>query len=132
MKLISARFSVVTVADKPGTYFLYPLQPSKRGVEGGIAFRDGKLVWAQKVWGSYSGASSASDSAKAVFAAIESATAASGKTASVSTTVQRVPDIEFKTVTLDFGRRKVVISSVDATPKEGGKQVSVTESVHSE
>jgi hypothetical protein len=132
MKEVSARFTVVPVSGQPNTFFLSEKKPPNVRVIGGIEFKEGKLTWIQRSWGNFIGLDSATDAAKAIYAALESASSASGTSATISTRVQRVPDIEFKTVTLDFGRRRVTISSTDATPNAGGKQMDVTESVRAQ
>ncbi len=132
MKEASGRFTVVPVTGRPNTFFLSESQPPNVQVIGGIEFKEGRLTWVQRSWGSFSGPSSSTDATNAVYAALESASLAAGTAATISTKIQRVPDIEFKTVTVDFGRHKVIITSTDGTSRTGGKQVSVTESIHAQ
>jgi len=129
MKEVSAKFTIVPVTGQNDTCFLSESKPPNVNVIGGLAFKNGRLSWIQRSWGNFSGASTATEATKALFAAIESAGAAEGTAANVSTKVQRVPEIEFKTITFEFGRRKVVMTSSEGSPKAGGKQVSITESV---
>jgi hypothetical protein len=130
MKEISARFTVVPVTGQPDTFFLRDSNQRNGQILGGVTFKGGKISWIQRSWGSFSGQSKAADAVNALFAAVESASSVAGTTARISTKTQRVPDIEFKAVTLDFGQRKVTIMLSDATPEAGGKGVSITESVH--
>ena len=69
------------------------------------------------------------EASKALFSAIESATAASGAAATITTKVHRVPGGEFKTVHFEFGNRKVTFTTTEGDASVGGAQVSVDESI---
>jgi hypothetical protein len=129
MKQIKAHFEVVTVTGQPDTFFLYEGKRPNLRVVGGVAFQSGRVSWVQRTWGNFEGKTSAVDVSGALYSAIESATSASGASATITTKVHRVPGIEFKTVTFDFSDRRVTMTTSEGDAAHGGKQVGIDESI---
>lgn len=129
MNEIRLRFEVVTVTGQPNTFFLLDGKPPNGNVIGGVSFENGRLTWIQRKWGSFDGMVSSIEVSKAFFAAVESASFASGAKATVSTSSQRVPGMEFKTVNIDFLGRRITVLTTEAETSKGGLQVSIDESV---
>jgi len=132
MKRAEANFHVVSVSGQVDMFFLSESKPPNVQVIGGISFRNGRLSWIQRTWGNFDGDNNAADIAKAIFAALESATVASGSEATITTTLQRVPGLEFRTINYQFPGRKVTVTTTEDASRRGGSQVSVEESISSE
>lgn len=126
---VRARFHVVPLQGSPDMYFLSETKPPNVRVLGAIRFSNRRLVWAQRNWGQFEGKVTSTDVSKTMFAAIESATAAAGTSATVSTKIQRIPGAEFKSIYFDFPGRKITITSTDGDASRGGKQISIEESI---
>jgi hypothetical protein len=121
-------FHVVPVAGgATETYFLSESKPPKVDVIGGIAFKNDRLTWIQRSWGNFAGRKQANEATKALFSAIESATAATGSTAVVSSVNHRTPGVEFRTLHFDFPGRRVTVINSDG--KDTGHSVGVTEAI---
>lgn len=129
MKEINSRYHVVTVTGQPDTFFVSDGKPPNIRVIGGVAFVGGRLSWIQRNWGSFEGKVNSVEVSKALFSALESAANSSGASATISTKVQRVPGVEFKTVTFEFAGRRVTMTSTDGDSKHGGQQVGIEESI---
>ena len=129
IKEIKSRFEVVTVAGQPNTFFVYDGKPPHGNVIGGVAFQNGRLSWIQRTWGSFEGKVNSVEVSKALFSALESASSVSGTADAITAKSQRVPGIEFKTVTFEFPGRRITMTTTEAEPKNGGLQVSIDESV---
>lgn len=129
MQEVRTRFHVVPLQGNADMYFLSESKPPNVRVLGGISFSNGRLVWAQRNWGQFEGKVTSTDVSKTMFAAIESATAAAGTSATVSTKIQRIPGAEFKSIYFDFPGRKITITSTDGDASNGGKQLSIEESI---
>src|SRR5690606_2933230 len=119
-----ANFHVVSVSGQVDMFFLSESKPPNVQVIGGISFRNGRLSWIQRTWGNFDGDNNAADIAKAIFAALESATVASGSEATITTTLQRVPGLEFRTINYQFPGRKVTVTTTEDASRRGGSQVS--------
>lgn len=131
MKQAEATFHVVSVSGQSDMFFLSESKPPNVEVIGGISFKNGRLTWIQRTWGNFHGEAKAADIAKAIFAAIESATVASGSDATITTALQRVPGLEFRTINYQFPGRKVTVTTTEGDSRRGGSQVSIEESVSS-
>jgi hypothetical protein len=83
----------------------------------------------ERNWGFFEGKITSTEVMNAIFSALESAITAAGTASKVSTEVNRVPGIEFKSVYFEFPGRKITIGSEDWTSKEGRKLLSIAESV---
>lgn len=124
MAEVRTHFRVIPVTGKPDMFFLAASNaPAK--VIGGISFKDGRLTWVQRNWGSFDDTARADEVARALYSAIESATAATGARASITTKVDRVPGTEFRSTYFQFPGRKVALLSTDGD----NKQVTVDESI---
>lgn len=128
MKELHAHFHVVAVTGNSNMFFLSESKPPNVSVIGGVSFEKGRLAWIQRNWGSFTGKVNSVEVTKALFSAIESAMAASGASAVVSTSVQRIPGAEFTSVCFVFPGRKITVSTTDGDAKYG-QQVSIEESV---
>lgn len=128
MKELHARFHVIAVTGNNNMFFVSESKPPNASVIGGVSFKSGRLAWIQRNWGSFSEKVNPVEVTKALFSAIESATAASGASAIISTSVHRIPGAEFKSVYFDFPGRKITVSTTDGDTKYG-QQVSIEESV---
>jgi hypothetical protein len=126
---VNANFRVSSVTGQPTTFFLSSVDRANSPSIGSIAFTNGRLTWAQRTWGSYVASDSAADVSKALYSAIESASAASGSAAAVAVTTRRVPGITFVTTYFRFKDRTVTMLVSDGDAANGGRQVSVTESI---
>lgn len=92
-------------------------------------FENGRLAWIQRNWGLFHENASSGEVATALFAAVGSAKAVSRAPAAVSTTVQRTPGLESKSVDFTFpSRRKITLQITEGGAKYG-KQVTIDESV---
>lgn len=129
MQEVRTRFHVVPLQGNPDMYFLSETKPPNVRILGAIRFANGRLVWAQRNWGKFEGKVTSTEVSKTMFAAIESATAEAGTSATVSTKVQRIPGAEFRSIYFDFPGRKVTITSTDGDASHGEKQVSIEESI---
>ena len=129
MTAVASRFRVIPVTGKPDMFFLSERDAPNAKVIGGISFKNGRLSWVQRNWGSFDGSARADEVAKALYSAIESATTATGSSASVSTKINRVPGTEFRSTYFDFPGHKVSITVADGNSAHGGKQVTVDESI---
>lgn len=133
MKAIKPYFEVVSVSGQPNKFFLYEGKRPNLRLAGGVEFHNGRLSWAQRTWGNFEGKADSVKVSKALYSAIESAATASGFSAVVTTKNQRVPGIEFNTVTFDFPSRRVTMTTSEAeTNQQGGKQVGIEESIRVE
>jgi hypothetical protein len=126
---VAARFRAIPVTGTPDMFFLSDRDAPNAKVIGAISFKNGHLNWVQRNWGSFDGSARADEVAKALYSAIESATAATGSAASVSTKINRVPGTEFRSTYFDFPGHKVSITVTDGDSTHGGKQVTVDESI---
>ncbi len=132
MKALNARFHVFPAKGNTNVFFLSDAEPPNLSVIGNVSFKDGRLDWIQREWGHFSGTSNPVEVSKALFSAIESAKAASGESAVVSTSVKRIPGAEFKTVYFSFPGRRVSLGIIDGDAKSKyGQQVNINESVSS-
>ncbi len=129
MTEVGERFRVISVTGNPDMFFLAERDAPNNNVIGGISFSKGRLNWVQRNWGSFDGSARADDVAKALHSAIESATAATGSSAIVSTKINRVPGTEFRSTYFQFPGRKVSFTVADGDSTNGGKQVTVDESI---
>jgi hypothetical protein len=129
MTEVGARFRVIPVTGSPDMFFLSDKDAANANVIGGISFKDGRLTWVQRNWGSFDGSARADEVAKALYSAIESATTATGSSAIVSTKINRVPGTEFRSTYFQFPGHKVSITVTDGDSTNGGKQVTVDESI---
>lgn len=128
MKELRAHFHVVTVTGSSNMFYLSESKPPNVSVIGGVSFENGRLAWIQRNWGSFAGKVNSVAVTKALFSAIDSAKAASGASAVVNTSVQRVPGAEFKSVYFVFPDRKITVSTTDGDAKYG-QQVRIEESI---
>lgn len=132
MKTLDAHLYVIPVKGNTNAFFVSDAEPPNISVIGNIIFKDGRLDWIQREWGHFSGTSNPVEVSKALFSAIESAKSASGESAVVSTTVQRIPGAEFKTIYFSFPGRRVSLGIIDGDAKSTyGQQVNINESVSS-
>ena len=129
MNEAQSRFTIVPLTGNPDTVFFSDRKAPNINVIGGVTFANGKLVSAQRNWGSFNGKVSPIEIHKALFAALEHATAQSGTQAVVTTSLQRIPGTEFKSIYFEFPGRRVYLSASDADPAQGGKSVSIEEAV---
>ncbi|WP_162350077.1 hypothetical protein [Pseudoxanthomonas gei] len=129
MTEVAARFRVIPVTGSPDMFFLSDKNAPSANVIGGISFKNGRLSWVQRNWGSFDGSARADEGAKALYSAIESATTATGSSASISTKINRVPGTEFRSTYFEFPGHKVSITVTDGDSTHGGKQVTVDESI---
>jgi hypothetical protein len=129
MQEVRARFHVVPLQGSSETFFLSETKPPNIRVLGSIRFANGRLSWVQRNWGQFEGKVNSTEVSKTLFAAIESATAEAGASATVSTKVQRVPGAEFRSIYFEFPGRKITVTSTDGDASHGGKQVSIEESI---
>lgn len=128
MKELRAHFHVVAVTGNSNMFFLSESKPPNASVIGGVSFENGRLAWIQRNWGSFAGKVNSIEVTKALFSAIESAKTASGGSAVISTSIQRIPGAEFKSIYFVFPDRKITVSTTDGDAKYG-QQVSIEESV---
>lgn len=129
MAEVKKHFRVIPVTGNPDTFFLLDSNAPTTKVVGGISFKNGRLCWAQRNWGNFDGSDRADEIAKAIYSAIESATAAAGSAATISTKVNRVPGAEYRSTYLVFPEHKVSITVSDGDTSHGGRQVTVDESI---
>jgi len=127
MKVVESRFHIVSAAGQPDMFFLSEAKPPNDRIVGAIAFENGRFNMVQRQWARFDGRVTSTEVTKAIFAALESATAVSGSAATLSTQVQRVPGVEFKSIHFDFPGRRVTILAVDTDAKH--QQVNITESI---
>lgn len=127
MKELHERFHVIPVTGK-NMFFVSESKPPNVHMIGGVSFENGRLSWIQRNWGSFSGQINPVAVSKALFSAIESARTSSGGSAAVSTSVQRIPGAEFKSIYFTFPSRKITVSTTDGDEKYG-QLVSIDESV---
>lgn len=113
MAEVKKRFRVIPVAGNPDTFFLLDRDAPITEVVGGISFKNGRLYWVQRNWGRFDDSDRADEVAKALYSAIESATAATGSSATVSTKVNRIPGAEYRSTYFMFPRHKVSITVSD-------------------
>lgn len=126
---LRASYNLIDVKERPETVFISTGKPPNVQVIGGVEFFGEKVVWIQRNWGAFSGKTGSAEASKALFAAIENASAASGSTAVVTTRTQRVPGMEFKTMSFIFTGRKIVVSITDISPPQKEQLVSIEESI---
>jgi hypothetical protein len=132
-KEMNARFQVVPMEGKPISFVLLEAEPSRGQtpqVLGMIAFENERVSWIQRRWGWFYGQVNAAEVGRALFSAIESATSASGQSATITTKVSRVPGSEFKSLEFLFPNRKISILSSEGDA-HGGPQLNIDESVFS-
>ena len=131
MKEVRTRFHVVSVKGDLTKFSLYNANPPNNKVPlGSISFENGRLAWIERKWGFFEGKITSTEVMNAIFSAFESAiTGARGTAPKVSTEVNRVPGIEFKSVYFEFPGRKITVGSEDWTTKEGRQLLSISESV---
>ena len=128
MQELKRRFHIVP-AGQDGTVLVAERQGQLLNYVGGVAFKNGRLTWIQRNWGTFSGKVNSVEVSKSFFSAIESATASSGAAVVTTTKVQRIPGTEFKSVYFSFSDgRKITISTTDGDAK-WGQQVSIEETV---
>ena len=128
MKELHAHFHVISVTGNKNMFFVSENKPPNVNVIGGVSFENGRLSWIQRNWGSFSGKINPVEVSKALFSAVESAKASSGGSAVLTTSVQRIPGAEFKSIYFTFPGRKITVSTTDGDAKYG-QQVSIEESV---
>lgn len=131
MKELNARFHIVPVTGNPDTVFVSESKPPKVHVIGGVAFKNGRVSWIQRNWGSFSGKTNAFEVHKALFAALDQAANLSGSQASVTTKLQRVPGTEFKSIYFEFLDRKITLTTSDGDTKSVGQSITIDESISS-
>jgi hypothetical protein len=124
-----SKFTLVPVSGNPDMFFLSTGNPPNAKILGGIAFKDGRLSWVQRNWGSFSGPTTAVDLAKAVQSALSSAVSASGSSATITTENKQVPGTDFRSTYFEFPGHKVSISVADSTDQDYACQVTVDESI---
>lgn len=115
---ISSSFYTTTADKRPNSKFL-----------GTISFYREKLMWISRSWGDFKMSNNPMEYSSALFAAIEGAAAASGSTATITTTISRVPSGEIKQIDFVFSDRKITTIMADGRDQELGKSVGITESV---
>ena len=93
---------------------------------GSVTFKDGRLVGASRQWGEFKDRVNPVLVTKALLAALESAGAASGSRASVSSSLTRVPGADIATLHFNFPGRRVSVLTTDGNSKYG-QQVSISE-----
>lgn len=126
---LKERYSVLLRSADTETYIVSEGEPSNPREIGEVAFRGGHLWLVQRRWGTFSGKVNAVEVSTALFAALESASNASGGAALISTKVLRVPGTELQTVHFEFPGRKVIMASNTGNPELGGLRVSIDERV---
>lgn len=111
-------------------FFLSDSKPPNVSFIGSVSFENNKLSLIQRNWGSYSGKTESVEITKTLFSAIENAKVASGTAVIVSTSVQRIPGAEFKSIHFDFPGRRISIMSADSSDSaKYADQVSIDESL---
>lgn len=129
MRELRSRFEIIPVTAQAETFFVFEHKAPKSEAIGGVGFRNGRLSWIQRCWGSFQGRVDSVAVSKAVFAALESAATSSGGAAVVSTKIQRVPGVEFRTITFEFPSHRVTVLTSEGDSEHGGDQVEIEESV---
>jgi hypothetical protein len=122
-------FKLVPVPGNPNTFFLSQGAHPNSKLAGGIGFKEGRLYWIQRNWGSFSSADSAVDVAKALHSALASATEATRARPTVTTEQRQVPGTEFRSTYFQFPGHKVSMTVVESSDPAHGRQVTVGESV---
>lgn len=132
MKALNAQLHLIPVEGSTNAFFVSDAEPPNLSVIGAVTFKDGRLDFIQREWGYFSGTSNPVEVSKALFSAVESAKSASGESAVVSTTVQRIPGAAFKTIYFVFPGRKVSLGITDGNDNSKyGQQININESVSS-
>lgn len=129
MAAVKGKFTVIPVTGNPDEFFLSSGSPPDAKVVGGVAFKEGRLSWIQRNWGTFSGPSAAIDVAKAIQSALSSATSASGSRATITTEERHVPGTDFRSTYFQFPGHKVTVLVADSTDPDYGRQVTVDESI---
>jgi hypothetical protein len=96
---------------------------------GLVTFREGKLTWMSRDWGSFTRSSNPNDYGSALFAAIEGATSASGSMVRVDTKVTRAPELEIKQIDFVFSDRKITTLITESRSKNYNSGMSISELV---
>ncbi len=128
-KIVDAHFHVIAESENPNNLLLLDSGPPVGDILGGVGFENGRISWIQKTWGSFTGKDNAVEVADALFSALESATNASGTTATINNTVRRIPGREFKSTDFVFHNRKVNLMTTSGNSKSSGRQIVITESI---
>jgi hypothetical protein len=128
LKDAQSRYRLIPVQGNPNLVFLSERQPSGR-VVGSVTFTGEKLTAASRNWGSFTGREAVVDVGKALFGAVESVISQTDQSAIVSTKTHRIPGAEFKSIYYEFPGRRIYVTITDADAANGGKQLSVEESI---
>ena len=130
LKKLRANLHILPVSGNDNQFFLSDAKPPNVSFIGYVFFENNKLSLIQRNWGSYSGKTESVEITKTLFSAIENAKVASGTAVIVSTSVQRTPGAEFKSIHFDFPGRRISIMSADSSDStKYADQVSIDESI---